>query len=214
MRFESLPASLELLRPPSASAAFRATSSLIPARTVNRSVTRGIPVPRYSACTPTPKSRAGFRTRRTPCFPSCVKVLFQTGNAHGVPRVPRPFAPSAPKSFLCAVSLAVLPPESGSPAGLRCHDLGVVQLLKEQQTFIPFASSGNAYTPTPQTPQHTTHSQPRNSLCCQTLGSCLRLNTYPCTHRFSTRFAPRSWGKAAGLQFWAAPTNRCRLRRQ
>ena len=149
LRFESLPASLELLRPPSTSAAFRATSSLIPARTVNRSVPRGIPVPRYSACIPTPKSRAGFRTRRTPCFPSCVKVLFQTGNAHGVPRVPRPFAPSAPKSFLCAVSLAVLPPESGVSAGLRCHDLGVVQLLKEQQTFIRFASSGIAYTSTP-----------------------------------------------------------------
>ena len=111
LRFESLPASLELLRPPSTSAAFRATSSLIPARTVNRSVPRGIPVPRYSAYTPTPKSRAGFRTRRTPCFPSCVKVLFQTGNAHGVPRSPHPFAPSTPKSFLCAVLLPSFHPK-------------------------------------------------------------------------------------------------------
>ena len=197
LRFESLPASLELLRPPSAFAAFRATSLLIPARTVNRSVPRGIPVPRYSAYTPTPKSRAGFRTRLTPCFPSCVEVLFQTGNAHGVPRSPRPFAPSAPKSFLCAVSLAFLPPESGSPAGLRCHDLGVVQLLKEQQTFIPFAPSGNAYTPAPQTPQHTTHSQPRKALYCQPVAPCVRLTTQPCTHRFSTGPAlPVSWRKS------------------
>ena len=58
-----------------------------------------------------PKNEAGFRTRCTPCFPSCVKVLFQTGNAPGVPRSPHPFAPSAPKSFLCAVLLPSLHPK-------------------------------------------------------------------------------------------------------
>ena len=111
MRFGLLPASLELLRSPSTFSAFRATSSLISALTESRSVPRDSPSPRYSAYVPTPKSRAGFRTRCTLCFPSCVEVLFQTGNALGVPRSPHPFAPSAPKSFLCAVLLPSFHPK-------------------------------------------------------------------------------------------------------
>jgi hypothetical protein len=165
LRFASWPAFLKLFRSPSTFSAFRATSARLAARTTRRSVPRSLPSLRYSACSLIPKNEAGFLTRCTPAFPSCVKILFQIGNAPGVPRSPHPFAPSAPKSFLCAVLLAFFPPESGSPAGLRCHDLGVVQLLKEQQTFIPFASSANTYTSTAQKEQALHQSNHRKPLC-------------------------------------------------
>ena len=105
LRFDCLPAFLELLRPLPRSP----LSGLRPPfPLLSQWVVRFRAIFHFRATERVffhPKIEVGFRTRCTPCLPSCVEILFQIGNAPGVPRSPHPFAPLAPKSFLCAVLL-------------------------------------------------------------------------------------------------------------
>ena len=97
-RFSILPFSLELLWSPFTFSAFRATSSLLAVFTVTRWFRVEFHLHATWHVSAIPKNSTGFLTRLTPYFPSRVKVLFHTGNACGVPRVPLRFLRLAPKS--------------------------------------------------------------------------------------------------------------------